>query len=246
MRTPAPTGSEARPLRRSAIVALAIYAVLVGSLLTSLYDPLYAGRDDSWTLLVVLALAHVGMGAAVGRAWVLALPAALSIAGFLLGGAEGLAWLALLLGAPVLVGVTAAGMLLGRAAPRRRDALGLGFLAVALLGPAWAVVETARRGPHVPASVQRQLPTDVSLGNLCPGASDPSFERDVRRRAEVLIRELRRRPNDVVTEVSSFSDGSDERRDITVRELAEEQLADMESPASDCDPELRRRIRAAM
>ena len=68
----------------------------------------------------------------------------------------------------------------------------------------------------------------------------------MRRRAEVLIRELRRRPNDVVTEVTAFADGSDERRDITVRELAEEHLDDMESPTPECDPELQRRIRAAM
>ena len=220
--------------------------MLVGSLATPLYNPLYAGRDDSWVLLVVLVLAHAGIGAAIGRVWVLALPVALSIAGFLLGGAEGLAWLALVLGAPVLVGATAAGMLVGRAAPRRHDALGLGFVAVALLGPAWAAVETARRGPHVPASVQRQLPIDVSLGNLCPGASDASLDRRVRRRAEVLIRELRRRPDAVVTGVTEYSDGSSERRDITVRELAEEQLADLESPQPDCDPELQRRIRAAM
>ena len=117
--------------------------MLVVSLETPLYDPLYAGRDDSWVVLVVLLLAHVGIGAAVGRAWVLALPVALSIAGFLLSGAEGLAWLALVLGAPVLVGATAAGRLVRRAAPRQHDALGLGFVAVALLGPAWAAVETA-------------------------------------------------------------------------------------------------------
>src|ERR671914_410218 len=85
---------------RRAILAVAIYAALVLSLATPLYEPFGSGRDDSWALVVLLAVAHLGLGAAIGRAWVLALPVALSIVAFATGGGEDLAWLALLLGAP--------------------------------------------------------------------------------------------------------------------------------------------------
>lgn len=81
--------------------------------------------------------------------------------------------------------------------------MAVGCFAVAVVPTAWAAGETVRRGPPLPASVQRQLPTEISLGNLC-------------------------------------------RRDITVRELAEEQLKDMESNGPDCDPDLERRLRSAM
>jgi hypothetical protein len=49
-----------------------------------------------------------------------------------------------------------------------------------------------------------------------------------------------------VTYTYYSSDDPQERRDITIRELAEEQLEDIESNGPDCDPELERRIRAAM
>ena len=99
----------------------------------------------------------------------------------------------------------------------------------------------------MPAAVQSELPTEESLGNLCPGAStSPQLERDIRRRADVLIRELRRRPDHLVTYTYYYSDEPEERRDITVRKLAEEQLADIASGGPHCAPELERRIRAAM
>jgi len=231
---------------RKAVVGLAIYALLLASLVTPLYEPVSSG-DDWWAGLVLLAATHAGLGAAVQRAWVLALPVAVAVVAFLASGADGLAWLTLIAGAPVLVGFTAAGWALGRAWARRRGAVALGLFAVALLPVAWAAIETSQRGPHVPASVQRELPTKLSLGNLCPGAeSDPAVERDVRRSAEVLIRELRRRPDDLVTYTFYFSDDPEERRDITIRQLAEEQLDDIESGGPNCIPELERRIRAAM
>ena len=232
---------------RKAGLGLAVYVILVVSLVTPLYEPLGSGRDDSWALLVMLGAAHVALGAAVSRAWVLALPVALSVAGFLAGGAGGLAWLTLIIGPPVLVAFTAAGRALGRALKRRSGSIAFGLFAVAFLPAAWATAETVQRGPHVPASVQAQLPTEISLGNLCPGSeTPPRVERDVRRRAEALIRELRRRPDQLVTFTYYYSDDPEERRDITIRELAEEQLKDIESNGPNCAPELERRIRAAM
>jgi hypothetical protein len=227
-------------------VAVAVYAALVLSIWTPLYEPLSAGRDEWWAFVVLLVAAHLGVGWAVARAWVLALPAALSVAAFVAAGAEELAWLSLFIGLPVLVGVTAAGWLAGRRADRR-EPVAIGLVAIALVPVAYATVETIERGPHVPASVQRELPTELSLGNLCPGA-EPSgeLERDVRRRAETLIRELRARPDHLVTYTFYDAHGPDEQREITIHELAEEQLADIESGGPNCAPELERRIRAAM
>jgi hypothetical protein len=232
---------------RRAVLCVGVYAALMLSLVTPLYLPLSSGRDDSWVLLALLAAAHVGIGAAIRRPWVFALPVAASVVAFLAGGAEGLAWMAIVIGAPALVGFTAIGRALGGRVGRQGDAIAAGCCAVALLPMAWAAVETARRGPHVPEAVERRLPMELSLGNLCPGAeTPPDLERDLRRRADALIGELRRRPAHLVTYTYHYSEGDDERRDITIRELAEEHLKDMESNGPVCDPELERRLRDAM
>ncbi len=224
-------------------MALGIYAVVVVSLATPLYGPLSSG----WALFVLVVAAQLGLGAAIGRAWVLAVPVAVSIIAVLVWGAAGVEWFGVLVGVSVLVACTAVGMGLGRAFPARGDAIAIAFLIVALFPSVWAAAEILRRGPHVPASIQDQLPTDVSLGNLCPGAeTSADVERDVRRRAEVLIRELRQRPTEVVTYTVYYEDSDPEHREITVRELAQEQLADMDSNGPGCDPDLERRLRAAM
>jgi hypothetical protein len=233
---------------RSAVVGVAIYAALVLSLATPLYLPLGSGRDDSWALLVLLLAAHLGLGAAVRRRWALALPVAVSITAFVAAGADDLAWVAILVGAPALVAFTAAGSAIGRAVRPQTGAIAVGFFAVAVVPAAWAAVETMRRGPPLPASVQRLLPTEISLGNLCAGAETAvTVEQDVRQRADVLLRELRRRPNHLVTfTYHAAHGGEDEHRDITVRELAEEQLKDLKSNGPNCEPDLERRLRSAM
>ena len=153
---------------RTAGVGLAAYAALVASLATPLYDPLSAGDDEFWAVAVMVVLAHLGLGAAVGKAWVLVLPVAMSLVVFVLGGAEELAWLAIFLLMPVVVAATAIGLLL-----RRFRWIAIAFFAAAALPVLAAAAETVRRGEHVPASLERQLPIEASLGNLCPGA-EPS------------------------------------------------------------------------
>jgi hypothetical protein len=176
---------------RRTVLAVGIYAALVLSPATPLYLPLFSGRDESWALLVLLAAAHVGLGAAVRRQWVLVLPVALAIAGFFAGGAEGLAWMAIVLGAPAAVALTALGSAIGRAFERRSDVIAVACGVVAVLPAAWAAVETLRRGPPLPASAQRRLPTEISLGNLCPGTETPgNVERDVGRRAEEQLADM--------------------------------------------------------
>jgi len=69
------------------------------------------------------------------------------------------------------------------------------------------------------------------------------------RQAEVLLRELGRRPNELVTiEDATFADGH-EPFDITVREFALRRLDDLvlerELTGRDCAPRLRQRLTAA-
>lgn len=64
----------------------------------------------------------------------------------------------------------------------------------------------------------------------------------------MLLRELRERPNHTVTYTFEWAHDGDEVREITVRELAEISLDDLEhGDARDrCAPEVRRRLRAAL
>lgn len=227
--------------------ALVAYAVLIGSSATPLYEPLAAGRDDSWAVLVVLVGAHFGVGVMVGRAWVLLLPVALSVAGFFIAGAEGLAWLVLTVEGPLLIAATALGWLLGRSLKRRRRLpVAVAAFALAALPGTWTGVEIAKRGPHVSAAVQAQLPVKARLVGLCPRSEVPGELGKLHRSAGLLIELVRRRPNDLVTYSYSSEDGTDVRRDITVKELAEEQLKGFELSANACVPEVKRQIRTAL
>jgi hypothetical protein len=157
-------------MSRLTVLAVAAYVALVASLPTALYEPLYSGRDDSWAVLALVALAHAGLGAAVGSRWVLAVPVAGCAAIAVIGG--GLNWLALFLGAPVLVAATGLGLALGHRAGTRRAMVAAGCFALALLPAGWAAVETLKRGPHVSPGLQAALPTAESFGKLLPGRGD--------------------------------------------------------------------------
>jgi hypothetical protein len=228
---------------RSAGFGLALYVALGATLATPLYDPVFAGDDEWWLLPALLVFAHLGLGAAVGRWWVLALPVVFSFVFFLLGGGDQFASLWLIVGAPLLLALTAIGL-----AFRRVAWVPIPLFALAALPALWAGVETERRGEHVPAALERQLPIELSLGNLCPDASSPpGLVRRLRRQSEVLLRELGRRPDDLVTNTYYQADTADEtRRDITIRELAQEQLHDLELGGRRCAPGLQRRLRAAL
>ena len=235
-------------MNRRAAITLVAYALLMISLVTGLYEPLTTGRDDSWLLVFFFAGAQIGLGVGVARAWVLVIPVVVAIIGFVVGGAEGLAWLTLIFGAPALVVVTVLGLVLSRLIASARAPIGVGAFVVALVPAGFALNEWRQRGPHVPPSVQAALPTDVSINDLCAGPSGSALPRgeatEIRRKTDALIRELHRRPHDLVTYTYYYSDEPDETHDITVRELAEEQLKDLDEPG--CPAELRDRIRAAL
>ena len=239
---------ERSGVSRRSVVALIAYAALVGSVFTPLYTPFTTGRDDSWGIVVVLVAAHIGVGAGVARIWALLLPVVFSVAVFLAAGAEGLAFVTLLLGIPGGIVATGIGWIGAVVLRRGAAALAMTAFVCGLVVAIWAAVETTERATaqHVPAALQAQLPTELSLGNLCPGAETPRhLTARLRRQTDVLIRELHRHPDWLVSYVYYYSDDPEERTDITIRELAEEQLKDLES-GGNCAPELQRRIRDAL
>lgn len=230
--------------RRQVVVALAIYAALVASLATPLYDPLTEGPDDSWALAVLYVAAHVGLGAAVTRWWALLVPVVVTVGAFLADGGEGLSVLILWFGLPI--GLLAVALGWGAAVVARGHAglvVGAAFV-VALIPVGWGILDTTKRAtaPHVSPQVQADLPTKESLGNLCPGAETPSsVSRRLRRQGENLVRQLDRQPDALVSYVYYWSDEPAETKDITVRELAHEQLGDLTSGGDNCAPELQQR-----
>jgi hypothetical protein len=103
---------------------------------------------------------------------------------------------------------------------------------------------------QLPLSIQRQLPLDLSLGNLCPGAeTPPELARELRRKAEVLLRELRLHPDFLVTYTFFTEEEGQVRESVTVRDVAELQLDDLKSGGSnlgECAPELQERLETAL
>jgi hypothetical protein len=99
---------------------------------------------------------------------------------------------------------------------------------------------------HLPPSVQRQLPLDISLGNLCPGAeTPPELVRDLRRKAEALLAQLHANPDALVSYTFYTEEEGPIRQDIPVHEVAELQLDDLRSGSSDlgeCAPDLQGRL----
>lgn len=121
----------------------------------------------------------------------------------------------------------------------------------AFLGIAVVLTIVSCQREHVPADVQRQLPLLTFFSGMCPTSrTTPAERRQIVREADVLLRELRRRPDELVTiKDSTFADG-DEPVDVTVRELAERRLEDLtlerERTGRDCAPQLRQRLTMAL
>jgi len=223
-------------------LALAAYVALLTTLATPLYEPFESGEDDSWVTVVVLAGAHLGVGIAVARAWVLLLPVAASVIGFFVTGGEALSWLILIFELPIGLVLTALGCAAGHFAGRWASVAAAPVFVVAAMPTAAAAVEAIERSnsPHVPAAVQRQLPIDESL------SSDCGHKARAEAPARVLLRELDRNPDALVTYTYYFADTPDaEHRDITVRELAEEQLRDLRANPG-CRDDVRRRLERAL
>jgi hypothetical protein len=121
---------------------------------------------------------------------------------------------------------------------------GLGAIVLMLVVAAASGCEQSD-GNRAPASVERRLPIDLYLANLCPGTETPRrLIRKLRRQADVLLREARAHPNWLV-EFTFYNDhGDDETRLITIRQLAGEHLDSIKSHPGPCEPELRQELEA--
>ena len=229
-------------MKRREIVTLVLYAVVTGTAFLDIYAPLEQGRDDTWALLVLLGGAHVMLGLGVDRLWALALPAIPCWGAYFAEGGEGLITLVVLFLWPATVVLVGIGYWIGRAVGDVRTVLTAAVSACSLWPFAWAATETIKRSfaDHLPAQVQAQLPLDQSLATLCDGAGN---ERDAR--VSALVRELKERPSHLVTYTYYWADDPPEQRDITVREVGEEQLRELESQ-SGCRRALIERIRNAL
>ena len=235
-------------VERRAALGLVAYVVRVGSLFTPLYEPLWAGHDDAWILLVLLVAAHLGLGITLARGWALVFPVALAVLCLVVGVREGYGLLMLVYGLPVLSVLTAFGWAAGRVMRRPGVLVPVcaALFVVASVAPVWATIETVRRGPELPPGAQARLPTGLRLTGLCLGREvSPATRRDLRRRAGALLRELRLRPSHLVA-YTTFPEGTPEQMKVTVRELAEEQLELFEWAGPGCAPTIRRRLAAAL
>jgi hypothetical protein len=232
-------GYSLNAMTRVQWMALGAYAVLM---YLAFGPPLNEGTVD----VTVLAFAHLLLGLGVARWWTLALPLVVAVAAlFLITEEWGL--LAVFAG-PVCVALTAVGRLLAYPARVRVVAAVAcgGVCVLALVGD--ALVEL-RKGPPLPAAVQRRLPSQNSLLALCPWADDARADQArARASVDVLLRELRQRPNHTVTYTFYWAHSDEEVRDITVRQLADTTLDDLEhgDARGPCAPEVQARLRAAL
>ena len=220
-----------------------LYVVI---LVIALVPVLYAESDEFSVAWIAFWLAQLGLGLGVARPWV-AIPALISCAMLVvIMDFGGWGWLLLASTAPCGVGLAVAGYGLAVALGRWATPTSLAVFAIALLPGLAGVADALRHTPaeRLPAAVQRQLPIKYSLGNLCPLAHTPQgLEEQIRRQAAVLLRELRRRPDALVSYTYEYEDRDPETKEITVRALAEQSLSDLPER---CAPKLRERLQRAL
>ncbi|MDA0183129.1 hypothetical protein OJ997_22660 [Solirubrobacter phytolaccae] len=216
----------------------------LGGYVALVYLALGPPLNDGTLNATVVALAHLLLGLGVARWWVLGVPVAVALAGLYLA-TDDFGLLALF-GGPICVLLTAVGRGLAYAPPKLRAgvaALCAALIAFAFLGD---VVTELRKGPPLPATVQRELPVQYSLVVLCPWSDEDQTR--ARASIDVLIRELDARPDHTLTYTVHWAHGDEDVRDITVRQLADITLDDLEhgDVRGPCAPDLQRRIRAAL
>jgi hypothetical protein len=121
----------------------------------------------------------------------------------------------------------------------------LACAALVLLIPALTACGGSSNGQRAPASVERALPIDLYLANLCPDAeTDGKIVKKLRRQANALLREARAHP-DWLVEFTYYDDhGDDDRELISIRQLAKEHLQSIKDEDPDCEPGLQRQLEA--
>jgi len=250
---PADRGQPPRPAfyRRLGVragITLVLYLFVVGVGVTGVYDPLEQGGNDLWVVAIGLVGAQLALGIGIGRRWALAVAILIAVLAALDRG-EPYVLFGLITLVPAAAALTALGLLLARS--RYATALTVAAFLAAVPGLAWGLAETIERSdaPRVSAALEKRLPSDLHLANLCPGSATPKRLRArLEAQAETLIREVQRRPDWLVPYTYYYSEGepSEERKEITIRELAEEELGFYEAAGPRCTGGYQARLRAAL
>ena len=222
-----------------------LYAVVLA---VAIVPVLLVDGDDFTAAWTGLYLAQLGLGLWVARPWVV-VPALVTSAFLVLVSDFG-PWGLLLMvaAAPCAVAAALAGWGGALVMTRWAPAAALAVFAFALAAGAGGVASAVdhANAEHVPPAVQRQLPLQLGFGNLCRDAQTPeSLRRRIRREAEVLLRELDRRPDALVAYTYEYEGRAPETKDITIRRLAEQRLEELDR-SQRCAPKLRQRLEQAL
>lgn len=229
-------------MSRRAVVTLVIYGAVLA---TVLVVPTTHDESVGAALFASLLLGHLVLGIGVARWWALAVPLAFAVVLFVVADDEADAAIGLILVWPVAMVLTAVGVAIGRRAGTWIAPVVAVLLAVVAAGPAFAVAEWLRRGPPLPAADEARLPIDNPVALICSRHSDAALDRRLRREVDALVVELGRRPNATVT-VTEYYAHYNEDVEMTVRDLGERRLAELEAKGPNCEPALQDRLRGAL
>lgn len=225
---------------RLAAAGVALFVLVTSALFAGFYDPLEHG-DGRWTFWLLLCAPPLGLGLAAPYWRTLGLPLLFGVIVVTTSGDELASYLVLLFGIPIELTLTLVGCLVGRRLRERRLVPAVLVLAVALVPAGVATAQRLSRGPHVPPAVQQALPVELGVGNVCPGASNRSMRTRALAAVDALVAQLRRDPDALVTKTYYYEDGP-QTTDITVRELAQDGLEELNG----CAPSVETRIRQAL
>lgn len=205
----------------------------------------HGGVEDAGTYLAIAAVALVVLAGTAIRVWALMLVFGGCVVAFVISGAEALAWLWLFVALPALATAASVGWLL-RALLGRRGWIPSSVVCVVATTIGGGLLAHRASLDSVPTAVARELPSNSgTLGTFCFDEIPVSERRDARRRTAALVRELGRRPDELVEVEYTLAESPGTRTDErTVRELARETLdwADCASPEAE---DLRRALAAA-
>jgi hypothetical protein len=236
-----------------------VYAGVIGSLFTGVYDPFtLIGLDRSRLILVIFIAAHLALGASWRTMWCYALPPLFAAGGFVAAAAVHNPWIAVavFIGTPTAVLLVAIGQALAAGARR----IGVGRLAPVLIPVALFLVATAPlaeaaretynlgTAPRLSRRVAQQLPLTVpALNSVCDRTLPASIRAELTLAGQTLIRETRRQGSSIVqaSYLGADEDPGTHYELMTVRQLAEAQLEGLRA-FPHCAPGLQSALRAAI
>jgi hypothetical protein len=241
------------------LVSGSVYAGVIASLFTGVFNPFTSvGLDRSRLILVLFIAAHLALGASWRTMWCYALPPLFAIGGLLAAAAVHNPWIALavFIGTPAAMLLVALGQVLAAGARR----IGAGHLAPVIIPVALFLVATAplaeaaretynlETAPRLNRDLAQQLPLTVPAPNsLCDGTLPASIRAEFTAAGQALIRETRQQGGSVVqaSYLAADEDPGTNYELMTVRQLTEAHLGGLRA-LPHCAPELQSALRAAI